>query len=202
MADYPCKKGCEGVHFDSPLGWKMHMSKTHGQYTEEDMKEVGVTPSARDIARNLAGNTSAREVAEKAPDSEPTIGEADGKPQGVRRRRTQAPAVDPEVEAAKERIIRARCQRIATLPYSLLAGLVGDDRVRLSDLEARELTEAYVTLSKAYGWEGTSKLLLWGDVMICHAAIIGQKDRKEAILGKFSSEPEQPAQDPEQQAAA
>lgn len=176
---FTCKHN-DGFQTDSEQGFKSHMSKSHGGFTLDDLKEQGITPSTRDIARSLAGNTSAREVTEQAPDSEPRPG--DSSQPKTRTRRPRAGEVDPEVEKAKQAILRLRCKRMATLPYSLLAGMLGDESIKLSEVEAEELTQAYVTLATAYGWEGTSKLIIWGDVMICHAAIIGQKERKEAIM--------------------
>lgn len=177
---------------ESEQGFKSHLTKSHGGFSVDDLKGAGITPTQRDIARALAGNTSAREVTEQAPDAEPRPGEGTTTARAPRTRRPRAPEIDPEVERAKERILRARCERIASLPYSLLAGICGDESIRLSTNEKIELTEAYVTLSKAYGWEGTSKLLLWGDVMICHAAIVGQKERKEALFQAigFNQQPE------------
>ena len=166
---------------DSDQGFKAHMSKSHKGFTVADLKAVGIKPNERDIARSLAGNTSAKEVTDQAPDSEPKIGDAGSEP-AKRTRRAKLQTEDPEVLAAKERILRARCARMASLPYTLLAKVMGDDAIRLDAEEEQDLTEAYVTVARAYGWEGTSKLILWGDVMICHAAIVMERERKEAIF--------------------
>lgn len=157
---------------------KVHLSNMHGGYSVDDLKTAGITPTKRDIARNLAGNVSASEVSEQAPDTEPKIGESSEPQRRTRRTKT---AVDPAIEAAKDRILRARCERIASLPYSLLASLTGEEDIRLDATEKADITEAYVTLSKAYGWEGTSKLILWSDVMICTAAPFAKPQRRAAL---------------------
>jgi hypothetical protein len=164
---------------ESEIGFKAHMSKSHGGYDLETLKGVGIKPSRGDIARNLAGNTSAAEVTSQAPDKEPSVGDSGPT---TRRTRKSKEVADPAVEAAKEQIVRLRCQRIASLPYTLLAKIVGDEAVKLDEQEEIMLTESYVTLAKAYGWEGTSKLLLWGDVLICQAAIVMDPERKAAIM--------------------
>lgn len=180
---------------ESEQGFKAHMSKSHGGFTVEDLKAQGIKPNQRDIARSLAGNESSKQVTEQAPDSEPKLGES-GEPR--RARKPRGPAIDPAIEAAKENIIRLRCQRIATLPYSLLAGILGEPEIKLSEEETTMLTESYVTIAKAYGWEGTSKLLLWGDVMICQTAIIMQPERKEAIFKSLGLVGQVPAETQEE----
>jgi hypothetical protein len=167
---------------ESEQGFRTHMSKTHKGYSESDLKSVGLKPNQRDIARGLAGNQSSKEVTDTAPDSEPKIGEAGAPATRTRRTKAQMQQEDPEVAAAKERILRARCSRMASLPYTLLAKLVGDDAVKLSPEEEADLTESYICVARSYGWEGTSKLILWGDVMICHAAIVMDPERKKAIF--------------------
>lgn len=165
---------------DGDRAFKTHMTRHHGGYDVETLKKAGIKPNVRDIARSLAGNTSSKDVTDNAPDSEPKVGDT-GETK-TRTRRTKVQTDDPEVLAAKERILRARCSRMASLPYTLLSKMLGDESVRLSLDEERDLTESYVTVARAYGWEGTSKLILWGDVMICHAAIVMDPERKEAIL--------------------
>lgn len=162
---------------DNEKGVKSHMTSVHGSYNLEDLKAAGITPNERDIARSLAGNASASEVSQGAPESEPKPG--DKKPT-TRRSRSTAPVEDPAVAEAKAKIIRARCQRIASLPYSLLASLLGDESLKLDFGEEQMLTESYVCLANAYGWEGTSKLILWGDVLIVNAAVIAR--RKDAVF--------------------
>jgi len=157
------------------------MSKSHGGFSIEELKEVGIKPNQRDIARSLAGNESAAQVTAQAPESEAKPGEVAEK----KTRRSRMSSVDPEVEKAKENILRLRCQRFASLPYSLMSAIFGDEAIKLSHEEESMLTESYVTLAKAYGWEATSKLILWGDVMICHAVITFKPERKEAILAKL-----------------
>lgn len=176
-----CQQECNGE-----TGLRRHMSMSHGGYSTDELKSVGIKPNQKDIARAMAGNASSKEVTDQAPDSEPKIGDAGSQP-GKRARRAKAETLDPEVEAAKERILRARCARMASLPYTLLAKLVGDDAVKLSQEEEADLTESYVTVARAYGWEGTSKFILWGDVMICHAAIVMDPDRKKAIFDAIGS---------------
>jgi hypothetical protein len=157
---------------------KTHMTNMHGGFSVDQLKASGIKPSRKDIARSLAGNTSASEVTGQAPEKEPGVG--DSAP--IKRTRKSKESTDPAVEAAKEQIIRLRCQRMASLPYTLLANLMGEPAIKLNEQEESMLTESYVTLAKAYGWEGTSKLLLWGDVFICQAAIVAAPDRKEAIF--------------------
>jgi hypothetical protein len=175
---------------ENEKGFKMHMSKSHGGYNVDDLKGVGITPNQRDIARSLAGNTSAQEVTSQAPDKEPGPGDAG---QVTRTRRSKTPAVDPEVERAKEQILRLRCQRIASLPYTLMANLLSEPSVKLNAEEEAMVTESYFTLAKAHGWEGASKLLLWGDVCICQAAVIAAPKRKEAFMraANMFGQPEQ-----------
>jgi hypothetical protein len=166
---------------ESEGGLKRHMTTKHGGYTIDNLKDAGIRPNYKDIARALAGNTSAKDVTDSAPDSEPKIGEGGSEPK-TRARRAKVQQEDPDVLAAKERILRARCSRMASLPYTLLSKIMGEESIRLSLEEERDLTESYVTVARAYGWEGTSKLILWGDVMICHAAIVMDPERKGAIL--------------------
>ena len=173
-----CQQECNGE-----TGLRRHMSMTHGGYSVEDLKKVGVTPNRKDIARALAGNTSAKEVTEQAPDTEPKIGEVGEVKTRTRRSKTQTE--DPAILAAKENILRLRCSRIASLPYSLLANVMDEPEIKLSKEEEEMLTESYLTLAKAYGWEGTSKLLLWGDVLIVQTAIVMAPERKKAIFDKL-----------------
>lgn len=188
---------CPKCNFEteSEQGFKAHMSKSHGGFGIDDLKGAGIKPNQRDIARSLAGNSSSSEVTSQAPESEPKIGEA-GADVKTRTRRAKVQVDDPEVAAAKERILRARCSRMASLPYTLLAKLVGDDSIKLDRDEEAQLTESYVTVARAYGWEGTSKIILWGDVMICHAAILMDGERKEAIFNAIGVD-KQPELEPE-----
>jgi hypothetical protein len=187
-----------GKDFSSDNALKQHMSNIHKGFTVSDLKQAGVKPTKRDIARELAGNQSSAEVTSAAPESEPKLGEDTATP---RRTRRSKQAVDPAVEQAKERILRARCERAASLPYSLLASITGEPDVRLDDTEKADLTEAYLTLSKAYGWEGTGKLILWTDVLICQVAIIAKPDRKAALTRAIgivpNAEPEPGEPEPE-----
>ena len=177
--------------FANEYSLKSHLTSQHKGYNLDDLKAAGIEPTKRDIARAMAGNQSAAEVSSQAPASEPAPGQT-GEP--VKRTRRSRNEADPAAEAAKERILRARCERIASLPYSLLASMTGEEDIRLDETEKADITEAYVTLSKAYGWEGTSKLILWGDVMICSAAPFAKKERRAAfkrVLGvqESSAEP-------------
>ncbi len=172
-----------GFQTESEKGFKMHMSQSHGGYSLDELRGAGIVPNQRDIARSLAGNNSAKEVTESAPENEPTVGEQK-KP---RKSKNSPQAENPDVLAAKERILRLRCQRIASLPYSLLANMLDEPSIKLSEQETEDLTQSYLTLAQAYGWEGASKLILWGDVLICHTAIVMCKERKEVILKKVES---------------
>jgi len=157
---------------------KVHLSNMHGGYSVDDLKQAGIKPTRRDIARNLAGNESAKDVTSNAPESE---GPAGGASEPQRRTRKSKQAVDPDVEAAKDRILRARCERVASLPYSLLASLTGEEDIRLDATERADITEAYVTLSKSYGWEATARWILWGDVMIATAMPFASPKRRAAL---------------------
>lgn len=184
---------------ESEKGFKMHMTMTHKGYSTDELKSAGITPNRRDIARQLAGDASSKDVSGSAPDSEPKIGEGDV--QGKRTRRSKQ-VIDPAIEEAKERILRARCERIASLPYSLMASLTGEPDFKLTHEEKQDLTEAYLTLSKANGWEGTSKLILWGDVMICQASTFARPERRAAmsrLVGmNDATEPEPDKEEPVQ----
>jgi hypothetical protein len=151
----------------------------HGGYSVDDLKQAGIKPTRRDIARNLAGNESAKDVTSNAPDNEGSVG-GTNEPAARRTRRSKL-ATDPAVEEAKERILRARCERVASLPYSLLASLTGEEDIRLSETERADITEAYVTLSKSYGWEATARWILWGDVMIATAMPFASPKRRAAL---------------------
>lgn len=163
--------------YASEASLKAHMGAYHGGYSIEDLKAAGITPTKRDIARSMAGDASAKDVSGQAPESEPKAGETNAAPRTRRPRN----AVDPEVEAAKERILRARCERMASLPYSILASVTGEKDIRLDATEKADITEAYVTLAKAKGWEATSTFILWTDALICSAAPFAKKERREAL---------------------
>ena len=175
-----------GKDYSSEVTYRAHMSSQHGGYSSEDLKASGVKPNRRDIARQLAGDDSSKSVSNAAPDSEPKIGE-----DGPKRTRRSKQTEDPEIQAAKDNILRARCLRAASLPYTLLGGLLGEPDIKLSKEEAAQLTESYFTLAKAKGWEGASMWILYTDVIICHAAIVSVKERRDAF-GRVIGTPTNP----------
>lgn len=176
-----------GFTTESEKGFKMHMTSNHSGYSVDDLSAVGITPNRRDIARGMAGNNSASEVTSQAPDSEPTLFDMGSPAKKPRKARQAQQSESPEAQAAKERILRLRCSRMASLPYSLLANMLDEPSVKLTEQETEDLTQSYVTLAQSYGWEGASKLILWGDVLICHTAIVMSKERKQAIVKKIES---------------
>src|ERR1700686_1219555 len=127
MADHRPKCAKCGKDFANESSLKTHYTGQHGGYDLSDLKASGVTPTKRDIARQLAGNASSSEVSKQAPESEPAIGQE----VGTKRKRRSSGQEDPDVLAAKERILRARCQRAASLPYTLLGNILGEPDIKL-----------------------------------------------------------------------
>jgi hypothetical protein len=140
------------------------MSRSHDGWDLGDLQKSGYEATAEDIARNVSGKKSSAEVSATAPETEQQPATTKGKKRGKEE--------SPEVIAAKQQIIAERCKFMAKAPYSALAVLLGDESFALDKDEEKKLAAAYVTLSDYYGWEGTSALFVWGDVLLVHASIM------------------------------
>lgn len=188
-----CPK-CE-FQSDSEIGIKRHLTTDHGGYYIQDLKDAGIEPTNRDIARALDnGRKSISETREGAPDNE-TAEETSGSRRGPRQKR-QSATERAEAEQAAEfdrlrPLLIRKWKRRLRIPYSLWARLSGDSSVALSDDELNEGAEMHVDFVQAMGWLRAGKIEAVIDITMWHGGtILARSDLGKNLIRSFM-EPQQ-----------
>jgi hypothetical protein len=184
---------------ESPIGFKQHMSKSHGGYFQKDLTDAGITPTRSDVARSLdSGRTSIGDVLKDAPDGETTDETKQsgrGRPRGTQSKAARAEA---EQQAEFDRLrplLVSKWKRRLRIPYSLWARLAGDPQVALSEKEVEEGAELHVEFVQAMGWVHAGKVEAVVDLAMWHGAtILGRSEIGQNLIKTFTmpeAEPEE-----------
>lgn len=183
-----CPK-CE-TELDTEGGLKRHMTTAHGGYYVQDLRDAGIEPTNRDIARALdSGRKSISETREGAPENE-TADEPQGSRRGPRQKR-QSASERAEAEAAAEfdrlrPLLIRKWKRRLRIPYSLWARLSGDNSVALSDEELNEGAEMHVDFVQAMGWLRAGKIEAVIDITMWHGGtILARSDLGKNLIRSF-----------------
>jgi len=178
----------------SENGLKKHYTMSHGGYSQEELFEYGITPSRRDIARNLdAGHSSIDDAVNAAPDTEGAS--RPERERGTRTRRSSKEEREQAAESAEFERLRPqlvkRWKRRLRVPYSLWARLANDPQVALTDDEAEEGAEMHVDFCQAMGWLRAGKIEAVIDLTMWHGAtILARSNLGQSLMGMF--EPKEP----------
>jgi hypothetical protein len=190
--------GC-GYENQTERGWRVHMSRSHGGYSKEDLEKAGIEQSAHDRIKFMSGFRSLEEVQAAAPATEGEGQAASGQPaaRGGRIARTPRLSKEEQEKAAElaefERlkpVLLKKWQRRLRMVYGVWARLAEDPKIKLSDDEAEEGSEMHVELMQAFGWihagkiEAVVDLLMWHGGMVLSRSALG-----EQLLAQFQGEP-------------
>src|SRR5215813_10456669 len=163
---------------ESPQGWKNHMSKSHGGFTREQLKNAGIEESHHDRIKFMSGHKSAQEVRAAAPATEAEAAGSPASPQSAIQRVKRQSKEEQERQALADEFERLRpmlinkWKRRLRIPYSLWARLANDPKVALDEKDAQEGAELHVELMQAMGWIHAGKIEAIADLFLWHGATI------------------------------
>lgn len=99
--DFVCvKEGCTGKSFTTLRGWKSHMSRMHGGYDEQDMKQamLGAGTPEDDVAQRMQAFAA---TLPGGPSTEGASGEAEPSASGTEKSDDRPPAAPPPIKTIK-----------------------------------------------------------------------------------------------------
>jgi hypothetical protein len=185
-----CKR-CN-IELDTEGGFKRHMTRIHGKYSQEDLRDAGIEPTQRDIARTLdSGNTSINDVIAGAPELESDAGSST-RGQNVRtgtrgstREDKQRASDLTEFDSLRPQMVK-RWKRRLKVPYSLWARLANDPSIALTEDELTEGAEMHIDLFRALGWLKAGKIEAIADTLMWHGATaLSRSDLGQQLLNSF-----------------
>lgn len=153
---FKCPKENCGIELDTEGGLKRHMTRIHGPYSAQDLRDAGIAPTRNDVARTLdSGHSSIDSVVASAPDTETS--DKDKKP-GRESKESKIKAAEiAEFDRLRPQLIK-RWKRRLRIPFSMWARLADDPEIALSEDELNEGAEMHVDFCQAMGWLRAGKI--------------------------------------------
>lgn len=177
-----------GIPMDTEGGLKRHLTTKHGGYTQQDLRDTGIEPTQRDIARSLdGGNMSIDDVIANAPENESDAKQ--NKPGKRQNKEIKSQMQDLEDFRRLRPQLVERWKRRLRVPYSMWARLANDPEIALSDKEVTEGAEMHVDFCEAMGWLKAGKVEAIVDIIFWHGATgLSRSQLGKQLLAQFSAE--------------
>lgn len=189
---FTCPK-CQ-IDLDTEGGLKRHMTKKHGGYYADDLRNAGITPNERDIARALdGGNTSIDTVIDSAPNTESsTKTNSTGKRGGTAKESRILAEQQAEFQRLRPQLVE-RWKRRLRIPYSLWARLASDPGIALTEKELEEGATMHVDFCEAMGWLKAGKIEAIMDLTLWHGATaLSRSELGKQLLNSFNAKEQPP----------
>lgn len=152
---------CDTQSINTLQGWKRHRTQYHDGYTDEDLKQALKEAGASEGAAAL-GEKNFESASVSSPETDQPV-EAP--------KRGRKPKIEQEQLQARLEFSRAMakeiCDSITRDPYDIMAWLLDQPSLSLTDAEAEPISAAWQRLCEIFGFEFASKW--WAIIIVIRA---------------------------------